>query len=318
VSQELFDEAVRLEEEGQNERALAIWRQLAEMKPTRNAFLRLGSITKKLGRIDDAEHAFRRALEIDARSALALRLLGSLAMHRGAYETAVDYLKRASEIDEDPGIFSILGVALRNTGNAREAEEAYRTAIRMDPNYEEAHYNLGVLLRLSDRPSEAQIHLRKALALDPVFAAAHRELGFVLVLMQRRADAEAEGHLRRAVELAPDDAWAHIYLGAYLGGPDAETEFRIAEKLRPDWSAPLWWLGKIYESRDLDTAQSFFERALQLEPDDWEALGGLARVFKKRGQPDLARKYITLALQQDPSDKKSLAMLRDLDGESGG
>jgi len=98
-----------------------------------------------------------------------------------------------------------------------------------DPSYEEAYYNPGVLLRLSDRSSEAQIHLRKALELDLVFAAARRELGFVLALMKRQA-----------VELAPDDAWAHIYLGAYLRGPDAEAaeaEFRIAEKLRPEWSA---------------------------------------------------------------------------------
>ena len=56
VSQELFDEAVRLEEEGQNERALALWRQLAEMKPTRNAFLRLGSITRIIGRSRHASH----------------------------------------------------------------------------------------------------------------------------------------------------------------------------------------------------------------------------------------------------------------------
>jgi Flp pilus assembly protein TadD len=74
------------------------------------------------------------------------------------------------------------------------------------------------------------------------------------------------------------------------------------------------WLSKIYESRDLDTAQSFFEQALQLETDDWEALCGLARIFKKRGQTDLAREYITRALLQDPSDEKSLALLKKING----
>ncbi len=60
MSQELFDEADRLEEDGQRERALIVWRQLAETHPTRNVFLRLASITKELGLIDDAEHAFQR------------------------------------------------------------------------------------------------------------------------------------------------------------------------------------------------------------------------------------------------------------------
>ncbi len=318
VSQELFDEAVRLEEEGQNERALVIWRQLVGMEPTRNAFLRLGRITKELGLIEEAEHAFKRALEIDPRSALALKSLGILAMDRFDYEAAAGYLKHSCEIEENPGSFSMLGVALRNTGKNLEAEEAYWTALRIDPHYEEAHYNLGVLLRLSGRPSEAQAHFRKALELDPIYACAHRELGFLL--MKRGSDPEAEGHLRKAIELDPDDAWAHVYLGAYLhlwsaDSEAAEIEFRIAEKLRPEWSLPVSWLGKIYESKDLDTARSFFERALQLEQDDWDAPRGLARIFVKRGQRDQAREYLNRALQQDPSDKKSLELLRELDGE---
>lgn len=311
MSQALFDEAVRLEEQGQYERALAIWRQLAEIEPTRNLFLRLGRITQSLGLTDDAERAFKGALEIDGRSAIALRSLGIIALHRSDYEAAAGYLKQAREIEEDPGGLSLLGVALRNTGKDLEAEEAYRSAIRIDPNYEEAHYNLGVLLR-DDRPSEAQSHLRKALDLDPVFGPAHRELGFVL--MRRGTNPETERHLRKAVELAPDDVWAHIYLGAYLWSDTAaaEMEFRIAEKLRPDWSLPLSWLGKLYESRDSDAAQSFFEQALQLDADDGEALCGFARIFKKRGQTDLAREYITRALGQDPSDAKSLALLKEI------
>jgi len=265
VSQELFDEAVHLEEQGQYEKALAIWRRLAETNPSRNLFLRLGRLTQNLGAKDDAEQAFKRALEIDGKSAMALRALGIIAIHRADYETAVSFLQRDREIREDPGGLSLLGVALRNAGRDPEAEEAYRIAIRLDPNYEEAHFNLGALLRDS-RPSEAELHLRKALDLDPDYATAHRELGFVL--MGRRAASEAGRHLRKAVELAPDDVWAHIYLGSYLWNQDfraAETEFRIAENLRPTWSMPLSWLGKLYESKDLEAARFFFEQALQLE-----------------------------------------------------
>lgn len=134
--------------------------------PTRNAFLRLGSITKNLGLIDEAERAFKRALEIDERSAIALMSLGILAIRQGNYEAAVDCLKRACTIQEDPGGFSLLGVALRNTGALLDAEAAYRSAIRINPEYEEAYYNLGVLLE-SDRASEAQALLRTALELDP-------------------------------------------------------------------------------------------------------------------------------------------------------
>lgn len=316
MSQDLFDEAVRLEEEGEYEHALAVWQQLAETSPTRNVFLRLGSIAKDLGLLGDAERAFKQALEIDGRSTNALMSLGSLAIDQRNYETAVDYLRRACEIQEDPGGFSLLGVALKNTGELLDAEAAYRSAIRIDPKYEEAYYNLGVLLR--DRPSEAQALLMTALELDPVYACAHRELGF---LMSRRApDAQAETHLRKAIELDPNDAWAHIYLGTHLWRctevDAAVKEFSAAKDLAPEWAVPLWSLGNIYESgsMDLDLAQSFFERALLLEPDDWSALKGLARIFEKRGQTDLAREYITRAMLQDPSDEKSLSLLKKING----
>lgn len=95
VSQKLFDEAVRLEADGQLEPALALWRQLAEASPTKNVFLRLGSLTRTLGLLDEAEQAFKRAVAINEHSGLALTALGSLALDRGDSESAIGYLRRA-------------------------------------------------------------------------------------------------------------------------------------------------------------------------------------------------------------------------------
>ena len=316
MSEELLDEAVRLDEEGQSERALFIWKQLAAGDPTRSVLLGLGNCAKKLGLRDEAERAFKRALELDGRSEITLRSLGILALDRGDYATAVEYLKRACSIEQTAGGLTVLGVALSRTRNDPDAETAYRKAIQIDPKYEEAYYNLGVLLRQNGRSSESPPLLKKAIELDPGYAAAHRELGFVL--MKRGLDPETESHLRKAVELAPDDAWAHIYLGTYLWGIDAdaaEVEFRIAAKLQPTWAVPLTSLGSIYESRDLGLARSFFARALELEPDNWSALTGLARAYVKRGETDLAREYIIRALQQHPRDPRSLALLSEIDSE---
>jgi len=109
MSQELFDRAIQLEEAGQLEEALVLWRELAASSQTRNAFLRLGGCAKELRRLNEAEQAFKRAVEIDARSALALTSLGLLAMNRGDYESAKGYLERALAIKEHPIILTLLG-----------------------------------------------------------------------------------------------------------------------------------------------------------------------------------------------------------------
>ena len=136
--------------------------------------------------------------------------------------------------------------------------------------------------------------------------------------MKRSADGDAEWHLRRAVALDPNDAWAAIYLGTYLWQSNNVTaaieEFRRAKRLEPDWAVPLWSLGNIYdqESIDLEIAQSFFEGALEFQPDNWNALKGIARVHKKQGRLALAKEYITRALQQHPKHEQSLALLKEI------
>lgn len=203
MSQERFSEAIRLEEAGYLEGALAIYRQLAADVPhTRNLFLRIGRLAQELELTSEAEQAFQRAVEIDGRCALALQALGPLALDQSEYGRAAAYLQRAREIEEDPGRLILLGVALRNSGREQEAEEAYRRALQLDEYYEEAHFNLGALLR-DERPDEVRAHMERALELDPDYAPAHRELGYLL--WAGGTSDQAERHLRKAVELAPGD-----------------------------------------------------------------------------------------------------------------
>jgi tetratricopeptide (TPR) repeat protein len=54
-----------------------------------------------------------------------------------------------------------------------EAEEAYRRAIKLKPDYAEAHLRLGVTLQELRRPAEAEAASRRAIDLKPDDAVAH-------------------------------------------------------------------------------------------------------------------------------------------------
>ncbi len=312
--EEMFEEADRLEELGAKEQALGIWRRLAASDPSVTILCRLGSLAEELGLVAEAERVFQTASERDRAAPLPLIELGILAIHLQDYDSAVRHLKDAVRCEESAMGYSLLGHALGSIGREEEEESAYRDALRVDPNYEEAHYNLAVLLA-QRRPSEAVANLKRALELDPNYAAAHRELG--LAMRKSGSRPEAEYHLRRAIELNAGDPWAHVYLGNYLwsGGlvEAAIAEFHFAIQAAPDRAFPLWALGNVYEDRkDFDLARRTYERALEVEPDSVVGNMKLGRLLKKKGDRALAREYLNRAIFLDPSYVPARTLLKEI------
>jgi Flp pilus assembly protein TadD len=140
-----------------------------------------------------------------------------------------------------------LGLALAGQGREREAEAAYREALRLRPNFPLAHYNLGGALLKQGREREAEAAFREALRLRPDFPLAHYNLG--VVLARQRREREAEAAYREALRLRPDHPVAHNNLGLALAGQgrerEAEAAYREALRLRPDFPEAHCNLGHV-------------------------------------------------------------------------
>ncbi len=61
-----------------------------------------------------------------------------------------------------------------------EAAASYRQALRLKPDYAEAHNNLGVVLKELGQLDEAVASYQQALRLKPDYAQAHNNLGIAL------------------------------------------------------------------------------------------------------------------------------------------
>ncbi|MDP2627712.1 MAG: tetratricopeptide repeat protein, partial [Candidatus Rokubacteria bacterium] len=57
-----------------------------------------------------------------------------------------------------------------------EAVRAHRQALRADPDYPDAHYNLGIIYRTQQKFEQAADAFRSTLAVDSTFVAAQRQL----------------------------------------------------------------------------------------------------------------------------------------------
>jgi Flp pilus assembly protein TadD len=170
----------------------------------------LGILLSNLKRYDEAEAAYRKAIDLNPSYATAYYNLGNLLSDENLkrYDEAEAAYRKA--IDLNPSYataYSNLGLLLHeNLKRYDEAEAAYRKAIELNPSYATAYYNLGILLKDLKRYDEAEAAYRKAIELNPSYATAYYNLS-CLSSINRDAE-QAFGYLQKAIDNGFDPAYA--------------------------------------------------------------------------------------------------------------
>jgi Flp pilus assembly protein TadD len=122
-----------------------------------------------------------------------------------------------------------LGTALEIKGKRDEAILHYSEAVRIEPQYWDGQYNLGLALINTRNPEqlpEAASHLSTALRIKPDFPQAHNALGIDYLAQGKIDNAAAE--FSEAIRLKPDYASAHNNLGTALGD-EGQVDRAISE-----------------------------------------------------------------------------------------
>lgn len=218
-----------------------LWKELADRDNSPVFFCRAGSLANDLKLWEQADKLFHEALAIDPRSAIALECLGQLWSEREdrswpeALQQAEGYFLKALTEERNERVLTCLGSVYRRLDRTAEAKLVLEEALQINPNYEEAMFNLAENLG-QNNPNAAIDWLNRAIQIDPNYSAAHRELGVHLV--RQRKLLNAEYHLRRALELNPADYWAHMQLANLLGiqsrNLEAEQIYGFATVLHPE------------------------------------------------------------------------------------
>ena len=118
------------------------------------------------------------------------------------------------------------------TGSSRRAVESFQRAVKLNGSLPEAREILGQALMALQRNDEAREQLKEALRLRPDFAEAHHDLG--RICMEEGLLAEGVGHYHNALEAkrSPDTHTNLLFLLNYL--PETTHEKHFAEHRR--WS----------------------------------------------------------------------------------
>jgi tetratricopeptide (TPR) repeat protein len=251
----LEDEAKKNEESGDLESALCLWKELATKNNDPLLFCDYGRVAEKLGLWDEAENAFATALRTDQRFPLALEGMGSLWFTRtdkadeDSYQAAKEWFQRALKYERNARVLTFLGATYAAAGDIHEAQSAFEEAIRFDPDYEEALYNLAKIEKETDQRRAIEL-LERAIAIDPGYSLAHQELGRVY---QHAGDlTSAEYHFRRSLDGDPTDYWSHLFLANLFAaqGKDLEAEkmYRFATSVHPEIRAGVEFFARFLSS----------------------------------------------------------------------
>lgn len=177
----------------------------------------------------------------------------------------VKLISRAIQIyPYDAGSYYDLGNSLDELGQLKEAEQAYRQAIKMAPNVYEFWSNLGICLKKQKQFDEALASYAKAIEIDPRKTIAPFNAGNLLLDLKRPSDA--------------------IFM--------YEKTVHADPKYRPAWTM----IGCAYEDLGkLSEAENAYKKAISLEPKVFNNWYFLAKILKKQQRWNEAQKALESA-----------------------
>lgn len=180
----------------------------------------------------------------------------------------------------------------------------YKQAIRIDPRYAQAYYNLGAAGSKKGLYTEAIICYREALAIEEDYPEAHNNLGNALCQLNQFD--EAAKHLLRAIELKPDFAEPYNNYGNIVqqnARPEQAIEyFKKALLLNPKYAeAHSNWGNALAQLGRMEEAVTHYKECLRINPDYYPAQNNLGSAMLELGRMKEAEDAFSAALRIDPA-----------------
>ena len=213
------------------------------------------------------------------------------------------------------------GERLLGAGDTTRALQQYLKALELNPDDPYLHYDLALVYRQKGLPDKAEFHIKEAIRLKPDYSEAHDFLGVIYRDTGRRAasagvGAEAgrldlaigshEKALSNELYLYPESA--HFNLGVvYLRRKEyrkAVDQFEEAIRLVPDYVEAYVNLGRAYEGLNMyRQARRSYEKAVELVPNSPQTnfyLGKLLVITgEKRAAAESFKEVVRLAPDSD-------------------
>ncbi|KAF4094271.1 hypothetical protein AMELA_G00011300 [Ameiurus melas] len=290
-----------LENQNDYERALRYFLQATRVQPDDiGAHMNVGRTYKNLNRTKEAEEAY-----LVAKSLMPQVIPGKKYATRVAPNHLNVYINLANLIRA-------------NDSRLEEADQLYRQAISMRPDFKQAYISRGELLLKMNKPSEAKDAYLRALELDHTNADLWYNLAIVNIEM--KDPSEALRNFNRALDLNPRHKLA-LFNSALLMQESGEVKFRPEANRRflsyveeePNDANGYFNLGMLaMDAEENEAAERWMRKAIALQPGFRSALFNLALLLAQGKRERDALAILDELLHHHPEHSKGLILKGDI------
>ncbi|XP_017330470.1 protein O-mannosyl-transferase TMTC3 [Ictalurus punctatus] len=290
-----------LENQNDYERALKYFLQATRVQPDDiGAHMNVGRTYKNLNRSKEAEEAY-----LVAKSLMPQVIPGKKYATRVAPNHLNVYINLANLIRA-------------NDSRLEEADQLYRQAISMRPDFKQAYISRGELLLKMNKPSEAKDAYLRALELDHTNADLWYNLAIVNIEM--KDPSEALRNFNRALDLNPRHKLA-LFNSALLMQESGEVKLRPEANRRflsyveeePNDANGYFNLGMLaMDAEENEVAERWMRKAIALQPGFRSALFNLALLLAQGKRERDALAILDELLHHHPEHSKGLILKGDI------
>ncbi len=185
-----FDEGVALSNAGKDDEAIAKFQEITvDVPKCAECFANIGTIYARKKDYDNAEKAFKQAIEVRPDFAEAYNGLATVYNAQKKFDQAAEAGAQAAKLSGAAGpggtggasasaTFN-QGVILWNAQKIPEAKAKFEEAVKLDPKLADAHYWLGMSLINEGKLPEAKPHFEEYLKLAPTGQYAEQAKGVI-------------------------------------------------------------------------------------------------------------------------------------------
>ncbi len=301
----------------------AVVRRKQDYLPAR---LKLAESLFSSGKLMESERIYETVTKEHPDSAVAHYGLGRAKAARRELETAVEHLRKASDLFPSFGAAHYaLGLAYRDLGDTGKAGKQFALYEKNklawppadDPLLDAVddlnagapyHLKRGIALESAGQMQAAIAEHERALEIDPKYVQAHVNL---ITLYGKLGQAEnAEKHYRAAIAINPDLAEAHYNFGVLLNEQGKEEEaagaFSKALEVNPFYAEAHNNLAYFLMTRGkLEEAERHYRAAIENKPNYRIARFNLGRILVNEGKLAEAIEHFRLTLEPEDNDTPS-------------